>query len=464
MSGSRSRNLRDKLNQALRKERLGEALGHYESLQMMELSEPRWPHRKGDLLKRLGREAEAVEAYERAVDLYAQQGFVARAAAMAKVVLGIAPERVDILERVSADEARKLHRSARSTITTADAGGLLDGDESATRTRRYSIDALPLVADKTAGDDLLRFTTPPAAQHKTLDLDISDAELEDRPTPIGGVSERPTAERLAQLPSMPLFAEVPKMVLARMLQESRLIDLEPGEYLVERGTTADALFVLVEGSVQLIRSVDEDAIVLAEGDVVGISSLLERVNYEGDVTARTRVRAFRISKLLLDRLVAQHPGLGDVLLEILGRRLVATLVRTSPMFSSFENGARAEVAGMFEVRRADQGTVILEAGKRADGLYIPMIGELTAIRANGEEAGSLKLGRALGQHSMLTRSTSPMTVQAASDVLVLRLSARRFRELVSEHPKMVAHLEELARRPSAPTFSLLPEPLRKSGA
>ena len=217
------------------------------------------------------------------------------------------------------------------------------------------------------------------------------------------------------------------MVLAKMLQESRLIDLEPGEYLVERGTTADALFVLVEGSVQLIRSVDEDAIVLAEGDVVGISSLLERVNYEGDVTARTKVRAFRISKLLLDRLVAQHPGLGDVLLEILGRRLVATLVRTSPMFSSFDNGARAEVAGLFEVRRADQGTVILEAGKRADGLYIPMIGELTAIRANGEEAGSLKLGRALGQHSMLTRSTSPMTVQAASDVLVLRLSARRFR-------------------------------------
>ena len=125
MSGSRTRNLRDKLNQALRKERLGEALGHYESLQMMELSEPRWPHRKGDLLKRLGREDEAVEAYERAVDLYAQQGFVARAAAMAKVVLGIAPERVDVLERVSTDEARRLHRSARSTIRTADAGGLL---------------------------------------------------------------------------------------------------------------------------------------------------------------------------------------------------------------------------------------------------------------------------------------------------------------------------------------------------
>jgi CRP-like cAMP-binding protein len=263
---------------------------------------------------------------------------------------------------------------------------------------------------------------------------------------------------------MPLFAEVPKPVLDRMVSEARLIDLDPGQNLIQRGTTADALFVLVEGSVQLVRAKDEDAIVLSEGDVVGISCLLQRVSYEGDVTARTKVSALRISKLLLDRLVEEYPPLADVLLEVLGRRLVAMLLRTSPMFASFENEARTEVAGMFEVRRAHEGTEILEAGKRADGLYIPMIGELAAIGADGTEVGKLKLGRALGQHSMLTRTPSPLTVKAESDVLVLRMSARRFRALVSEHPKLVSYLEELASRPSEPKFSLLPEPRRKSNA
>ena len=333
-----------------------------------------------------------------------------------------------------------------------------------TQTKRIAFDALPLVADDSSADDLLRFTKPPAAQHLTLDLDISDAEVQDRPIVIDGLSERPSAEHLAQLPSMPLFAEVPKSMLARIVRESRLIDLDPGENLIARGTTADALFSLVEGSVQLIRETDGDAVVLSEGDVVGISCLLDHASYQGDVTARTKVRALRISKLLLNRLVEEQPALGDVLLEVLGRRLVATLVRTSPMFSSFDNGARAEVASLFEVRRAPLGTAILEAGKRVDGLYIPMIGSLTAIRPDGEELGGLKLGRALGQHSMLTRSTSAMTVKTTSDVLLLRLSARRFQELVSEHPNMVAQLDELARRPSKPTFSLLPEPLRKSGA
>ncbi|MGB5192350.1 MAG: cyclic nucleotide-binding domain-containing protein [Polyangiales bacterium] len=461
MPGSRSRKLRNQLQALLLKERFGEALDCYRQLERMEADEPRWPHRRGDLLKRLGRLEEAVDSYERAVDLYAKLGFVARAAAMAKVVMAIDPDRTDVLERVAPEPARKLHRSARGAVVTADSDQDLEPSER-TQTKRISTEAFPLVQTKGPGD-MLRFTQPPTATH--LELDISEIELADRPAPSPGrLSERPPAEHLAQLPSMPLFAEVPRTVLGRIIRESSLVDLDPGEMLIERGTPADALYALIEGSVQLIRDQDKDAVVLSEGDVVGVSCLLNRVSYEGDVTASTPVRALRIAKDLLDSLVAECPALGDILLEVLGRRLVATLVRTSPMFSSFENGARAEVAAMFGARRAQMGTTILEAGKRADGLYIPMIGELTAVDANGEEAGSLKLGRALGQHSMLTGTPSTMTVRAASDVLLLRLSARRFNALVAKHPRMVAHLEELARRPSAPAFSLVPPPRTKKRA
>ncbi|KPK16657.1 MAG: hypothetical protein AMJ62_04765 [Myxococcales bacterium SG8_38] len=460
MAGSRSRNLRDKLQKALLRERFNEALTHYEALEHLEPTEPRWPHRRGDLLKRLGRYGDALRSYERAVELYAQQGFVARAAAMAKVVIGIDPQRIDVLERISPEAARRLHRSSRSGFVTADS----DYEDWGTPPRRISADAIPLVADRSAEPDLLRFTMPPTASNLSLELEISEAEVDDRRWEGDDAEDVPTAEQLAQLPSMPLFAEVPRPILARLLRESRLVDLNPGDNLIQRGTTADALYILVEGSVQLIRPGDQHALVLSEGDVVGISCLLDQVAYQGDVTARTEGRALRISKLLLDRLVAEHPPLGDVLLEILGRRLVATLVRTSPMFVGFHNHARRDLAAMFEVRRADKDTIILEAGKRADGLYIPMIGKLIAMGPGGEEVGRLKLGRALGQHSMLTREPSAITVKAVSDVLVLRLSARRFEELVAKHPAVVAHLEELARSPSSPAFSLVPEPQQKKGA
>jgi CRP-like cAMP-binding protein len=465
VSGSHTRVLRDKLQKALQRERHREALACYGALEGAEPGEPRWPHRKGDLLKRLGRPQEAIAAYERAVELYARQGFVARAAAMAKVVMAIDPARADVFERVDPVAARRLHRSARSQGSAAHAEHDLD-ENAVTQTRRITAQALPLIPDDSAGDDMLRFTKPPSAQHPAPDLDISAAEVQDRSLnlDLDELSEPPTAEHLAQLPSMPLFAEVPRSVFSRLVRESRLIDLAPGECLIERGTTADALFTLVEGSVQIIRPTDQDVVVLSEGDVVGISCLLDRVTYQTDVTARTKVRALRISKLLLDELVAEYPPLGDILLQVLGRRLVATLVRTSPMFSSFDVAARSVVAAMFEVRRANKGTAILQAGKRADGLYIPMVGKLIAVRPNGEEVGTLKLGRPLGQHSMLTGMPSPLTAKAVSDVLVLRLSARRFQELVSAHPKMVAHLQELARHPSEPMFSLVPEAQQRKGA
>jgi CRP-like cAMP-binding protein len=461
VSGSRSRELRDRLQKSLLKERFAEALSYYKALERVEAGEPRWPHRKGDLLKRLGHSEEAVASYERAVDLYAQQGFLARAAALAKVVMAIDPSRADVLERVTPEPARKLHRDARDGIATADPEQQ-DDPSVKTSKRSISTEAFPLVQTK-GPDDMLRFTQPPASN--PLDLDISEVELADRPARSpGGLSERPPAEQLAQLPSMPLFAEVPRPLLARLIRESRLIDLDPGHRLIERGAPADALYALVEGSVQLIRDQDEGSIVLSEGDVVGISCLLNRMSYEANVTAFTPLRALRMDKLLLDQLVAEYPALGDVLLEVLGRRLVATLVRTAPMFSSFNNGARSEVAAMFEVRRAPMGTTILEAGKRADGLYIPMTGELTAIDARGEEAGTLKLGCALGEDSILTGAPSAMTVRAASDVLALRLSARRFSDLVSRHPEIATHLEALARSPSAPVLSLIPAPRAKKPA
>src|SRR5438045_2297566 len=97
-TSSSARELRDKVDDALRRGKLEEALDALEGLEFLEPEVPRWPHRKGDLLRRLGHTERAVSAYEMAVRLYADSGFVARAVAMAKTILGIDPSRTDVLE------------------------------------------------------------------------------------------------------------------------------------------------------------------------------------------------------------------------------------------------------------------------------------------------------------------------------------------------------------------------------
>lgn len=147
MSGSRSRELRDRLQKSLLKERFTDALGYYTVLESMEADEPRWPHRKGDLLKRLGRADDAVDSYERAVELYAQRGFLACASAMAKVVMAIDPSRADVLERVTPEPAWKVHRTGRRPVVTAEPNRALDPPDT-THEEHLAAEAFPLVQTK----------------------------------------------------------------------------------------------------------------------------------------------------------------------------------------------------------------------------------------------------------------------------------------------------------------------------
>jgi tetratricopeptide (TPR) repeat protein len=116
---SKTTDLRAQLSKALQTGRVTQALELYELIEKQKPDEPRWPHRKGDLLRRMGRDADAVLAYERAVYLYAARGFDARAAATAKVVLAIDPSKGEVIERVDPEAARRSDRQNRD-VTQVD--------------------------------------------------------------------------------------------------------------------------------------------------------------------------------------------------------------------------------------------------------------------------------------------------------------------------------------------------------
>lgn len=437
---SKTTDLRAQLGAALKAERLHEALDLYELMEKQKPGEPRWAHRRGDLLQRMGRKSDAVIAYERAVDLYAAQGFVARAAAMAKLILAIDPSKGDVLERVDPQAARRLHRENRALIVTADGPSSADTDGPPTDTQSLITDALPLIRDRSAPADETRFTKPEKTEDVTLEF--TTVELLQRASPSDPlVSQRPSAASLAQLPSMPLFAEVPRNVLHALVRESTLVDVDDGQRLTTAGTSAAALYVLVEGNAVGQRGSDFQTMLLGEGDVAGVSCLLANVTYGEDVIACGRVRALRISKLLLDRLVAEHPSFGDVLLEVLSRRLIATLLRTSPIFTVFDETTRGQIARLFEVRRAAAGTRLVEAGKRSDGMYLPLHGRLVVRTVEGRRLGNMELGRAIGHESLLTREASQVTIEAMSDVLVLRMPVPRFSDLLMRRPDIVQRFQ-----------------------
>jgi tetratricopeptide (TPR) repeat protein len=113
---SKTIDLRDQLSKALQAGRFTQALDLYELIEKRKPDEPRWAHRKGDLLRRMGREPDAVIAYERAVHLYSAKGFDARATATAKLVLTLDPNRGEVLEWANSVAARGFEQQSGNAI------------------------------------------------------------------------------------------------------------------------------------------------------------------------------------------------------------------------------------------------------------------------------------------------------------------------------------------------------------
>ncbi|MEM1418684.1 MAG: cyclic nucleotide-binding domain-containing protein, partial [Myxococcota bacterium] len=429
--------LRDKLNQALRKEQLADALALYEKLEAAEPEEPRWPHRNGDLLRRMDRTRDAIDAFAEASRRYVGLGFVARAVAVAKVVLQIDPGRTDILEAVDPAAAKALHSKLPK------------------RTRTASVDLVPVLqVDATEDGEALIFLD--ASEDESVELVLSETELLPVPPPppsevmelgdddlmILEVEETPRRaplERLAKLPTMPLFAELPDPIRKRLFAGAELVETKAGELLVRTGDAADGIFVIVEGEAEIRVPGAANAILLGEGDVVGEGALLDDVERRADVAAYGQLQTLFVRKTLLDALVLEHPPLGEILLELLGRRSIANVLETSPVIGGFDGATRVELAKLFELRRAVAGTVLVQAGKRADGLFVVLLGRLQ------NEAGRLLgPGATLGQRSLITREPAQTTWRATTDVLLLRAPATRFTMLAATFPPVLARLSELA--------------------
>jgi tetratricopeptide (TPR) repeat protein len=103
-----NRKLREEAHAAVAAGDHWRALQLYEQLCAAEPGEPVHFHRAGELLHRVGYQAEAIIRLHRAADLYAKAGFIAKAIACCKMILQIDPHDLEIqYELIALDEDRR---------------------------------------------------------------------------------------------------------------------------------------------------------------------------------------------------------------------------------------------------------------------------------------------------------------------------------------------------------------------
>lgn len=598
------RKLRKQLDNALAKRKDDEAIEALLGLIEGDPKTPRWPHKLGELYQKAGKRPQAVEQYTAAANLYADQGFIARAIAMAKTILELDPARIDVLERIDPEAARRLHRRQRPGLISSRPGAaaphpallpendsplvhpalLAEDDTSslprlgkaapaapsrpgaapkaATRGRSAAqpseddsgqaarhpalipeddapsgrhaailpeseppvvptasragarrpaspppapgpaseppvlgisdvLDAgsgtprvppkappprrpaapealglsdvlpgpprLPDLASSVIdlADELViapdvapgetRFSNAPPA--RGVRVDMSAAELTPRKAAGAAATASHRAPRsagsLSKLPLFPLFAELPQHVLVELVKSSTVVELPNGTPVVRAGEPADALYGIIEGSVDIAVPGQSLKMTLAEGDVFGEACLLPGEVRRASVTVRGSLTAIRLARELLSQIIGLHPPIAEVLLDLLTRRLLTNLLQSAPIFQELDTRGRQHMVELFEIRRAPGGTRLAEIGKTMDGLYITLTGRVlvTGLDATSElhDAGTM-----FGQSSLLMNQRSDVTITTQSPMLLLRLPAQAFHNAVMQYPGMLAHLSELA--------------------
>jgi CRP-like cAMP-binding protein len=301
-----------------------------------------------------------------------------------------------------------------------------------------------LLVDPSAPPNLVRFSdAPPRA---ALDVALSEIELEPRacvPELESLRPEPPAAAQLAKLPLFPLFAEVPQATLALMIAGSELIELAHGDYVVRQGDDGDALYGVLEGSVEVSVPGQDARSALAEGDVFGEACLLEDERAHADIVVHGTLVALRVPRDVLLEVLQYHPPLAELLLELLTRRLLGNLLQSSPLFQEFDAAGRQELAGLFEIRRAAAGTLLSVVGKRMDGLYISLTGTLAIHEPGGPERIGPP-GSMFGQNSLLSHELAQVDVKTRVNMIVLRLPAVQFTRVAMQYPTILARLTELS--------------------
>lgn len=110
-----------------------------------------------------------------------------------------------------------------------------------------------------------------------------------------------------------------------------------------------------------------------------------------------------------------------------------------PLFQPFSNKELATVGRLAREVRIEAGQVLCNQGDPGDELFLIVQGEATVSR-DGREIATLGPGMYVGELALLTDRPRNATVTAGSDIVLLVLDRRAFRQVVSSIPSVVHKL------------------------
>lgn len=246
----------------------------------------------------------------------------------------------------------------------------------------------------------------------------------------------------ARLPAPPLVHALGPRALRALIGVLRLRVVPRGSVVCDVGDAAHALYWIAAGSVAVsrggVRLGD-----LRAGAFFGEIALVGGTTRTARVTSTEETLLLEIPAAEVERAATTAPQLAAVLAQHARTRLLANVLRTSPLFTLLPEADRGELLGEFTTAMVAQGERFLTRGQPNDHLWIVVAGACE-VRDEAGSLATLTAGDGVGEMSLLAGGPATADVVATAPTALLRLSRDQFQAVARRYPEIQAELERLA--------------------
>ncbi len=244
------------------------------------------------------------------------------------------------------------------------------------------------------------------------------------------------------LTQVPLFKDLPTKSLDAMAEGSTQLEVPDGEFLFQEGEDASSFFVVIDGTLELLRHKDGREVALRhakKGEAFGLFGLFSAQLRAASARAIGDCTILEISSEKLQSILATDEVVHERLLRFYRERLVEGFL-ASRLFADIDSIARARLIGRFTHKEIAPGQTLLNPGEVSNLLAVVTHGRLIledrARVGHAPQEYEVTQGQFLAITCALSGLPSKLRVVAPEYATLSVLSHKDLNELLRDYPAL----------------------------
>ncbi len=384
--------IKNKAEDYFTKGKLKDALDAYESIKSHAGKDPKIPLRIGDICRKMGRDNDAVKAYELSANVFISQGFITKAIGVCKMIMDIDPSLEAVQKKIADLYAER---------------GFATGGE------KKSEEAMP---QKVHSTEMLG-----------------------------------AGEQAAHFPRTPLFSDLTKDELLALISKVKHHIISQGVFIFKEGDRGDSIYIINSGTVDIIGKDKKgnDVILssLKEVDFFGEFGFFANARREASVRTSSPVNILEIVKSDMDAIIAKHRRVAQALFDFYKERVVDRLMALSLVFEPMAPADRKIILSRLFSQKFERGVNIVKKGEIGDTMYLIKEGKVEVWVQDPAKGrivlATLSEGDFFGEIAMATARPRVASVTAIGDTELVLFSRPMIKDILSKYPVIKKILEDV---------------------